>query len=435
LAGALSERTRNPRERLNLRAILMARSPDQASRALANVDALVERARAYGVRGFRQFALDLDAEWTRRASRSEGVMDDEGDAVQLVTIHSSKGLEWPVVIPINTASGPRPPEKLVYRRSDETLHWRLGDIVPPSLAEAMQTEAQEEAQQRLRLLYVACTRAMDLLVLTEFSWTNDAAWARAVDFKLNDVPLLDLANLPKQAFAGPSEPPNAQTGELFADEQARLAESFQPIRWIRPSEAEEDLVQFEMGGTIGHELPIDAVAVTAGGSRRGIILHKLMEELLTGEVDETMEGVQQRAAILIGQVVPADWPSPALDAQEIAGTALRTLCLPALANREEIVPEVPVYGIMGGDLLRLVSGRADAVRYRDGRANIVFDWKSDPDAQPAVRLAYAQQLATYIEVLGAERGAVVYMTTGEIEWITPNTATTTTNTINTILWN
>ena len=95
-------------ERLNVRAILVTRSPDQASRALANVDAMLEKARAYGVRGFRQFARDLDDDWSRRLSHDEGVVDADEHSIKIVTIHSSKGLEWPVVIPINTASGARP---------------------------------------------------------------------------------------------------------------------------------------------------------------------------------------------------------------------------------------------------------------------------------------------------------------------------------------
>jgi CRISPR-associated exonuclease Cas4 len=86
-------------ERLNMRAVLVARSPDQASRALANVDAMLEKARAYGVRGVRQFARDLDEEWSRRLSHEEGVVDADEHAIKIVTIHSSKGLEWPVVIP------------------------------------------------------------------------------------------------------------------------------------------------------------------------------------------------------------------------------------------------------------------------------------------------------------------------------------------------
>jgi CRISPR-associated exonuclease Cas4 len=80
-------------ERLGTRAILMARSSDQASRAIANVDAILERARAYGVRGFRQFAQQLNAEWSRHASHLEGVVDAEGQSIAIVTIHSSKGLE------------------------------------------------------------------------------------------------------------------------------------------------------------------------------------------------------------------------------------------------------------------------------------------------------------------------------------------------------
>jgi CRISPR-associated exonuclease Cas4 len=82
-----------------------------------------------------------------------------------------------------------------------------------------------------------------------------------------------------------------------------------------------------------------------------------------------------------------------------------------------LVPEVPVYGILAGDPLRLVSGRADAVQYRDGHARIVFDWKSDVAPEPATRQEYANQLGIYVDVLGAEQGAIVYMTTGQIQWV------------------
>jgi CRISPR-associated exonuclease Cas4 len=100
-------------ERLSTRAILMARGADQASRCISNVDAILERASAYGVRGLRQFAQQLNAEWSRHDSHAEGVVDAEDQSISIVTIHSSKGLEWPVVIPINTASGPHRPEQFV----------------------------------------------------------------------------------------------------------------------------------------------------------------------------------------------------------------------------------------------------------------------------------------------------------------------------------
>jgi CRISPR-associated exonuclease Cas4 len=219
-------------ERLKLRAILVTRSADQASRALANVDAIVERARAYDVRGFRQFAHDLDTDWSRRASHAEGVVDAEGQSIEIVTIHSSKGLEWPVVIPINTASGTRPPEQFVHRRTDDTLHWVLGDIVPPSLAEVMKDEGEEASQERLRLLYVACTRAMELLVLPDLSWTDDASWMRAIDFKLQNVPELNISKFIKKPYERPAEHSNMQTPEVFETERFRIDKSFPVIRWI-----------------------------------------------------------------------------------------------------------------------------------------------------------------------------------------------------------
>jgi CRISPR-associated exonuclease Cas4 len=412
-------------ERLRIRAILVARSADQASRALANVDALVERARAYGVRGFRQFARDLDADWSHRAPHVEGVVDAEGQSIDIVTVHSSKGLEWAVVIPINMASGSRSLESFVHRRTDDTLHWMLGDIVPPTLAEALQSEAAEEEQQRLRLLYVACTRAMDLLVLPELSWSDDAAWARAVDFKLRDLPELNIAALRQKPFIRAVESPNGQSVQLFEAQRSALDDAFQGITWVRPSDSDPDIVQIETSSIAAWEQPIDMVAITGGGSTRGTILHKLMEELLTGELEESVESARNRAVVLILQLVPAG-AATGLDAEELARTALRTFSLPELAgDRDGLVPEVPVYGRMAEDGRRLVSGRADAVRYRDGRARIVFDWKSDTAPEPATRAAYAIQLAIYVDVLGAERGAVVYMTTAQIDWVDPTSKTET----------
>jgi CRISPR-associated exonuclease Cas4 len=405
-------------ERLRVRAILMTRSPDQASRALANVDVLLEKARAYGVRGFRQFARDLDGEWSRRLSHDEGVVDADDYSIKIVTIHSSKGLEWPVVIPINTASGARPPEQFVHRRSDDTLHWVLGDVVPPGLADAITTQAQEEAEERLRLLYVACTRAMELLVLPALSWSGNASWARTVDLQLDKVPELNITQLAKKPFARPVEAANPQTLAQFESEQSDVERAFGRLRWVRPSDGDPDLVSFEKPAAIAWDQPMEPVPVQGGGAARGIVLHKIMEELVTGEVEASASAIRQRSMLLVKQLFGAAAPERELDANELAETALRTWSLPELAsNRPGLVAEVPVYGRLAGDGEPLVAGRADAVRYHAGRPHIVFDWKSDVDPNATAHAAYATQLAQYVHVLGAERGAVVYMTAGRVQWV------------------
>ena len=165
---------------------------------------------------------------------------------------------------------------------------------------------------------------------------------------------------------------------MFDAERSTLDAAFAPIAWIRPSEDDQDIVQIETSSVAAWEQPIDALAVTGGGSVRGTILHKLMEELIAGRIGSHSTRPRRNApSMLIRQLVPAATP-PGLDAQELARTALRTFSLPELAtDRDDLVPEVPVYGRIGRNANRLVSGRADAVRYRDGRARIVFDWKSD----------------------------------------------------------
>jgi CRISPR-associated exonuclease Cas4 len=299
------------------------------------------------------------------------------------------------------------------------LHWVFEDIVPPSLAEAMKTESEQESQQRLRLLYVACTRAMELLVLPDLSWTDDAAWMRAIDFKLQDVPELDISKFIKKPYERPTENPNMQTPEVFESERSRIDKAFPVIRWIRPSDGDRDLVQFQSAPAVAWEQPIEPTTPVQGSSLRGIILHKLMEEFLTGELDVSPETAERRSLGLIRELVPADTPTPQLDVQELAATALRTIALKELSDdRDNVIAEVPVYGSIGA-VDRLIAGRADAVRYRNGDAEIVFDWKSDVDPKADDRATYAHQLAQYVHVLRAKRGAIVYMTTGEIQWVEP----------------
>ena len=98
----------------------------------------------------------------------EGRIDAAEDAIEIVTIHSAKGLEWPVVIPINSTTELYRGDQFVHRQSDNTLHWMLGGVAPPDLAAARAEESKEEADQRERIWYVACTRARDLLISPTF---------------------------------------------------------------------------------------------------------------------------------------------------------------------------------------------------------------------------------------------------------------------------
>jgi CRISPR-associated exonuclease Cas4 len=154
-----------------------------------------------------------------------------------------------------------------------------------------------------------------------------------------------------------------------------------------------------------------------GGTLRGMILHKIVEEFVTGELAVNMDTVLERSRGLLREL-SGSMAALDLDLTEVAGTALRTWNLPQLAeHRVDLIAEVPVYGALEGQEERLVAGRADAVSYVSGKPLIVFDWKSDVAPDNAARRGYASQIAQYAQVLGAERGAVVYMSLGEVQWV------------------
>ena len=138
-----------------------------------------------------------------KTPRSEGRTDASEEAIEIVTIHSSKGLEWPVVIPINTATQFISPPEFLHRQSDNSLHWVLGGVTPVDLAQARAEEEQNEARERERMWYVACTRARDFLILPHLPAAPQRSWSRILDLDHARLPQLSLKGLPEVA---PVEP-------------------------------------------------------------------------------------------------------------------------------------------------------------------------------------------------------------------------------------
>lgn len=48
-------------------------------------------------------------------------------------------------------------EPFIHRHQDDTLHWVLGDVFPPAIADAISIDDQDSAEEHERLLYGACT--------------------------------------------------------------------------------------------------------------------------------------------------------------------------------------------------------------------------------------------------------------------------------------
>lgn len=411
-------------ERLNIRVIMAARHGNRNARALANLDALIERARGYSVAGLRAFIRDLQSDWERKARAQEGRIDAAADAVEIVTIHSAKGLEWPVVIPVNSTTELYRPDQFVHRQSDNSLHWMVGGVAPPELAAARAAESLEDANQRKRIWYVACTRARELLILPHIPQASKDSWFSSIDLRQLDIPELDLSSFARQDTRGPASLPNRQSADVFGAEQQSVEESAPPVVWRRPSEHDADRLGDPLEGIVISESHIEHLDVVGAGARRGVVLHKLMEELLTGELEGDLDASVSRARELLDQLISdGDDDEPRPDPQELGAAALRGLALPQIAElRPYLVSEIAIWS---HDESELIAGRADALAIIEGDLDAAIDWKSDVNPTPAVREAHVRQLQDYLSATGAKRGAVVYLTTGEIVWIRPAEAAST----------
>ena len=407
-------------ERFLVRPILAARERSDSARAAANIEAVIERAKPYGVKGLAAFARDISRDWRRNSSYTEGRVDADGDAIELITIHSAKGLEWPVVIPINTGTILRRRDPLVHRISDNSLHWLIGEVVPPELSGALASDDESQARGRERLWYVACTRARDLLVIPDLSEANQRSWARVVELGIRELPNITL---PPRGAAAQQEASaeNEQTAERFAEEQTTIAAASVPVTWRRPSDHDEDrALTADAAATPESVEALDTPLPLGAGRIRGLILHKLMEEVLTNETQEDHPRLKRRAELLIRQLailaVPGEvLPSP----EEVAGTVLRTWQLPEVAAlRPFLTPEVPIYGtVPDAAKPTAMAARMDALAVRDGAVVTVLDWKSDTAPSQHEIQMHVAQVRDYLQLIGASRGALVYMTSGTVRWV------------------
>jgi ATP-dependent helicase/nuclease subunit A len=152
---------------------VIAANHDGALR-VANVEKLVslaerfERSGAHTVRDFVRFVDDF----ARRGGReSEGTLDESMDAVTLMTIHQSKGLEFSVVIlpELHRVQRSKSDWYLLDRHMGLTLKAPDGRgraVAGRALATFRERAVLRERFESMRLLYVAATRAQDRLILT-----------------------------------------------------------------------------------------------------------------------------------------------------------------------------------------------------------------------------------------------------------------------------
>ena len=149
---------------------------DDFAQREANVAQLMEMAESYSLlkgASLREFVRELEECIHNEAiGEEEAFVVEEGvGSIEIRTMHSSKGLEWPLVVVASTSRsfmGRQPSESLVFDRYEkgEVVGFKVGDYVPLAYRFAKERNKAKHIAERKRLLYVALTRAEHYLAIS-----------------------------------------------------------------------------------------------------------------------------------------------------------------------------------------------------------------------------------------------------------------------------
>jgi len=365
---------------------------------------LTDAAQAFveaGGASLAEFVAWVTAQADGRADRVETVLREaDDDAVRIMTVHGSKGLEFPVVVlaglnadPNNqsplVAWGPDRPEIRFGNRED-------GYFETAGYLDVREADQRFEDAEQRRLLYVAATRAQDHLVVSlhhKPGYRNHAALLYEVcagdrdRYRVPEDTQLSLALEPP----GPSAP----TAPVEAPGAA--------VEWAAARAAV--LARGEASGVVapsglGHDeqAPVEEEQRVPGrgegGSARGRAVHSVLQSvILPGLADledlallhATEEGLAERAA----------------EVARIARTALASSvvqrALAAPRHWRELAVMAPI-----GD--RLVEGYIDLAFEADDGRLVVVDYKTDVVVAPE---RYRLQIGAYAAALARATGREV----------------------------
>lgn len=245
------------------------------------INALLSQALAYertevpSLTGFLVWMQTDDLEIKRQMGAASAM-------IRVMSVHGSKGLEAPIVIlPDTTKRRPSPPSEVMEVAG--TPLWRVSsDQMPPAMEAAKDFAQEKQANERLRLLYVALTRAEKWLIVAGAGDLDKGgdSWYQRVEAAMKT-----MGALPCDAHGGeglrwahgdwdalPFVP-----SDLTEEDEITLPEVFRraappyvaPAVTLRPSE--------DLGGA--KALPGDSGLSEDEAKARGTALHLLLEHL------------------------------------------------------------------------------------------------------------------------------------------------------------
>jgi ATP-dependent helicase/nuclease subunit A len=328
------------------------------------------------------------------------------NVVRVMNLHKSKGLQATVVFlaaPTNGMS-PRADERIV--RAEGAAAGYLALRRPgaygnqgPLFAAPLDWEQHEVAElemleaERIRLLYVAATRAKDVLVIGRWSGTHGRATLAWEPF---DAFLGDVEELPWPCAPAPVESPVVtidDANSAYLERAAGWAQCATPS-WTRASvTATQRHDEIRWTASPLAPPPTDERAREPGidsGTAWGELLHLLLEHAMRGP-HRDKEHLTRLAHWFVFDA-PEQTDLIPLAVETVLEVMKTDFWQQALANDERLV-EVP-FGVRSADGHTLLFGILD-LAMKQGEDWQIVDYKTDQSPMEALAQKYAGQITSY----------------------------------------
>lgn len=360
-------------------------------------------ARGATLKGF--IAEVLEASEETRGEGESPLADEHLDAVRVMTMHKSKGLEFPVVFAMSLSSPPKGDRRTPLRSDWRTgsISLRVGGAASSAAVLAEVREKYMEARESVRVLYVAMTRARETLYLVgrqaagagSLSAHLEAAGAWPGDGGAAMFPIVfvESGKLPEPAAApvpaGGSSADARATAEAWAARPALRAAAREP----RARAATGYLAEARK-----RPAPPDEPAGSAAGAEVGQLCHLVLQAWDFRAKGDAAAACARARSLLERRSPGARWAEAQKEAASVLEGFLSSAAARELASAEILAREAP---FAYGEGSTVVRGAVDLVYRLNGRL-VVADFKSERVEEKSaakVRAKYAAQGEAYLDAV------------------------------------
>jgi len=348
---------------------------------------------------------------TPPADAAEALLPDpEQNRVTIMTVHSAKGLTKRVCFVPDISFGGKSDTAFALISPEGRLECKLADaakneVFSPGFSDARDADRKTRELEQTNLLYVALTRARDLVVLSGSATKEPKGWRKQIEPFLENASGTLVRRVPYDVLPEPetveAERPLPSSGALAA----ALKRLPKPVVLKQQRKAVTGLVESQKSKVKSQEPSTDRRSF---GSLGHAVLEELTRTGWEGDVPALVDAFNAEFCVVETEAL--------IEQLEAARTLLRD----ETAGAEAVYAEWP-FVLKCGDVI--LDGAIDLLVHYASACWKIYDYKFSQEPLDAVLESYSPQLAAYKEAVeklypGAEISAALVLM-GETVQVVP----------------